>query len=724
VAIALAGAAFALFAPALGYEFVNLDDFDYVKLNHHVLSGLTWQNVCWAFTTFDNDNWHPLTWLSLQLDATVWGTGPRGFHFTSLLLHAANAALLFLALRAMTGATWRSLAVALLFAVHPLRVESVSWISERKDVVSVFFGLMALWAYAGYSRRPSAGRLAAVSALFACSLLAKPMLVTLPCLLLVLDWWPLGRTQPGVTMGRSRRIGRLVLEKVPLFALAAISSVVTVQAQRAGGAVSNLHVLPPEVRVENAAISYVAYLAKTFWPSHLAAYYPHPALSGDGSGRLPTEALAAGLLLVAISVAAVALRRRAPYALAGWLWFLGTLVPTIGLVQVGNQAYADRYTYFPQIGILVAACWAVAELRFAWMPLVAAAAATALAVVAHQQMAIWQDSLRLWDHTVQTAGVSPLAMICRGEVLLERQRFEEAADCYRRAIALDPDSARAMNNLGICYLRQGKLDDAARCFEDTCRLVPRFPLTHLNLGLVRMQQNRFADAARECEAECRLDPTNYEGFLYLGQVQLVRNDLASASDSFAKALELRPESALAHTGMADCLLQQGRADDGLAHLRKALEIDPRFGRGHFMLATALESRGDSAGAAEHFELAARYSPDFGPAWNKLGAVRAARGRTSDSVACFARAVECEPQSIPFRTSLAVALDSLAREQARNGHFADAATTARRARDEALRAGQSELARQLEQRQSHYERGENPPASASGRPGSNENASGH
>src|SRR5579883_1257197 len=416
----LAGISLAVFARALDCGFVNYDDMEYVTRNRDVLRGLTPGGVGWAFTTCYNSNWHPLTWLSLELDASLWhlpdgGPDPTGFHLTNVLVHAASAALLFLALRALTGAFWRSAAVALLFAVHPLRVESVAWVSERKDVLSVFFGLLALWAYAAYVKRPSVGRYLAVAAAFAASLLCKPMLVTLPFLLLVLDGWPLGRVR---TLADWRRPA---LEKLPLLALAVASSALTYFVQAKAGTVRGLETFPLNVRVENAAVSYVQYVAKTAWPLGLAVYYPHPA-SPWGGGLPAWKVGGAAVLLVAATAAAVALWRKAPYLLAGWLWYAGTLVPVLGLLQVGDHAYADRYSYFPQIGLLVAACWGVAEVarRHAeTAAAIAAAAALALAVVTGVQLASWRDSIALWRHDLRAAGRSPLAYMNLGAALGE-----------------------------------------------------------------------------------------------------------------------------------------------------------------------------------------------------------------------------------------------------------------------------------------------------------------
>ena len=429
--LTLAVVSLVTFSPAISCQFVNLDDSTYVVQNKSVKAGLSAGGVAWAFTTFDSANWHPLTWLSLQLDATLWRRpdgepAPAGFHLTNVLLHAANAGLLFLALRGLTGCYWRSVAVALFFAVHPLRVESVAWVAERKDVLSAFFGLLALWAYAGYVRGLSTRRYLAVVIPFVLSLLAKPMLVTLPCLLLVLDWWPLARARS------TSAWVRLAIEKLPLFVLAALSSVVTVQAQAEGGAIRTLECFTPVVRAENAVVSYAVYLGKTAWPVGLSVFYPHPVYGYDGPVGPSSTEVAGGLaLLVAISVAAIIFRKRAPYLLAGWLWYVGTLVPVIGLVQVGGQAYADRYTYIPQIGVLLALCWGAADLARAWprtLISATAVAAAVLAVLSVGQLRVWQNSYSLWEHAyhvveAQRTGVGTDVFRMSEVVEEERQRF-------------------------------------------------------------------------------------------------------------------------------------------------------------------------------------------------------------------------------------------------------------------------------------------------------------
>lgn len=572
-AVALAAVAFAVFYPALDYEFVNFDDDVYVTKNASVQGGLSARGVRYAFTSFDCSNWHPLTWLSLELDASLWrkadGTpDSSGFHQTSVLLHAANAALLFLALRALTGAYWRSAAVALLFAVHPLRAESVAWVAERKDVLSALFGLSALWAYASYVRRPSAWRYVAVAGPFTLSLLAKPMLVTLPCLFLVLDWWPLRRVE---SVGRWRG---LVVEKLPLFALAVASCVVTYVAQSRGTAVRDLEAISPAVRAGNAVLSYVLYLGQTAWPAGLAVFYPHP-----GGGLSPAVAAGAAVSLAALTAGAVALRRRAPYLLTGWLWFSGTLVPVIGLVQVGDQARADRYSYFPQIGVLLAACWAAADLarqhRQAALA-VGAVLAAALAVATRIHLPVWHDSVALWRHDLSVTGPAPLPLKNLGVASAERGDADTAVRCFREVVSLTPNSPQAHTDLGNQLARLNRFDEAAESFRAGCAARDDFAPAHTYLGCVLVLQGKPEEAKREHEKALRIDPEFSDAYGNLAAAELVLHELDGAVGHFRTAVRLRPNFVQAWCGLGDALLQQGRPDESLTALNEALRFDPDF----------------------------------------------------------------------------------------------------------------------------------------------------
>jgi tetratricopeptide (TPR) repeat protein len=497
LALVLAVATFAVFSRTLDCGFVNFDDGTYVESNPDVLNGLTLGSSARAWTTFRASNWHPLTWLSLQLDATLLGRGPRGFHCTNVLLHAANAAVLFLALRSLTGYAVRSALVAALFAVHPLRVESVAWVSERKDVLSAFFGFLSLWAYARYARDPRPRRYLLVTLTMGLSLLAKPMLVTLPFLLAVLDWWPLRRAQ---TSGQWRR---LLAEKLPLLVMSLASCVVTFMAQRSGGSVAQLSNFSAAARLENAIVAYASYLRLAAWPWRLTVYYNLP------SGGWPSGIVAlSALVLLGFSALAVWQRQRRPYLLAGWLWFLGTLVPVIGLVQVGDQAYADRYTYFPLIGPVVGLVWAVAEaVGMAWrrIALVASGAILAgLAALTWTQIGHWQDSLALWDRNYDVSGATEKCLNNRGNVYLRLGRTAEAAADFGQAVRLNPGSAVARANFGAALLQAHRSAEAGEELDVANRLDPQFfmiPANRTKLGYTLWLIGRDKEAIRYlCEA--------------------------------------------------------------------------------------------------------------------------------------------------------------------------------------------------------------------------------
>jgi tetratricopeptide (TPR) repeat protein len=603
-AAALAAVTFAAFGPALRCQFVNFDDTVYAAANPRVQEGLTGRGVAWAFTTFELSNWHPLTWLSLQLDATLWRqadgkAGPFGFHLTNVLLHAANAALLFLALRALTGAYGPSAAAALLFAVHPLRAESVAWIAERKDVLSVFFGLLTLWAYADYVKRPSVWRSLAVFAAFAASLLCKPMLVTLPFLLLVLDWWPLARVR---TLADWRRPA---VEKLPLLALTVVLSVVTYQAQAEQGAVMGLEASPPAVRLANVAIGYLTYLVKTAWPSGLAVYYPYP------KELRPAAAAGAAVLLVALTAGAVLSRRRAPYLLAGWLWYLGTLVPVVGLVQVGGQAYADRYSYFPQIGILLALCWGVAELARKNQGAAVAATAVAavlLTTVTRSQLQFWHDSVALWERAVRVAEPNPTALSNLGEAYTEQNNPREAEAAYRKALRLDPDWLVARLNLGKMFVVQKRAAEAGEQFRAARDAHPDSAQAHQGLAEFLLWQAKPDEAVREFEEVARLTPDPTDAYCRLGRVELQRGDLGRARQWLEKALDLRPDAADAHAGLGAIHIRQGQAEEGLAQMREAVRCDPTSARRHFELGVVLERQNHLEESAESLCKAVELDP--------------------------------------------------------------------------------------------------------------------
>jgi Flp pilus assembly protein TadD len=541
LAAALALFTAAAFLPVLRNGFIGVDDPDYVTGNPRVLAGPTPEGIAWAFTSVHSFNWHPLTWVSHMVDARVFGLAPAGHHATSLLLHAANAALLFWLLLASTGAAWRSLAVAALFAVHPLRVESVAWVAERKDVLSACLGLAALLAWVAWVRRPRPGRYAAALALFALGLLAKPMLVTLPFVLLLLDYWPLARWRSGAPAGATAR--RLAVEKLPWFALAAASSVVTYRAQAATGAVRSLGDYPLWVRAANAPLAAAGYLRRELWPAGLAMPYPHPGLGVDV--RL---ALVAAVALAVATAAALALRRRRPAAAVGWLWFLGTLFPVLGLVQVAGQGLADRYTYLPLIGPVVGAVWLAADaLRRAPRARVAAGIGcallcVALAALSWRQSGLWRDDLTLFRHAVAADPGNWMARTNLGAALVRAGRAGEALAQLETAVRDNPDYPDARYNLGVVLLRAGRPAPAATQFAEVLRRLPYDPDAHNNLGIALVESGRPAEAIAHYEL----------------------------------ALRVKPQGAEIHNNLGVALWEAGRKRDAVAHYRRALELRPDF----------------------------------------------------------------------------------------------------------------------------------------------------
>jgi tetratricopeptide (TPR) repeat protein len=500
-------------SPVLGNGFVNYDDPIYVTKNEAIRTRFNAASVRRAMTSIDALNWHPLTWMSLQLDYRLYELKPLGYHLTNLLLHLASTLILFGALNAMTGAVWRSALTAALFAVHPLHVESVAWVAERKDVLSGLFWMLTMAVYARYARAPSAGRYLLVTVSLALGLMAKPMLVTLPFVLLLLDYWPLRRAETETV----KSAGWLIIEKLPFFALAAGASVMTWQAQHTGGAIESFEHYPLDVRIENSLVSYVRYIGFTIWPRGLAVLYPHPG------NTLPLwQVIAAGLGLVAITVLTFLMRRRAPYLLVGWLWYIGALVPVIGLVQVGQQALADRYTYIPLIGLFIAAAWGLGDIinrrseSRIFIVGGAAAAVIAYAVCSFCQAQPWKDSVALWEHALAVAPDNFTARNQLGFALLEENgSAEEAEKHLRAAIELRPNYARAFTNLGKALARQNKNEEAILWYQRALAIEPNLYETRNNLGIA-LAKNGQLDAAIEQLAEAvRLAPQYEEAKLNL-----------------------------------------------------------------------------------------------------------------------------------------------------------------------------------------------------------------
>ncbi len=547
-----------VYLQAIQFQFVKVDDGSYVTRNPHVLDGLSRSGVAWAFRTFEASNWHPLTWISLMADAELGGADPRVYHGTNVLLHLASTLLLFHLLQGMTRAVWRSALVAGLFAVHPLHVESVAWVAERKDVLSTFFWFLALAAYARYARRPATLRYSAVLLAFALGLLAKPMLVTLPLTLLFLDYWPLRRIVPAAG---PKRIAPVLWEKLPLLALSASSSAVTLAAQ--WSAVGSLEAVPLATRLANAAVAYVTYLAKTLWPSGLMIPYlyvvPVP----------PSKIAASVILLAAVSWVVARGAARRPHLVTGWLWYLVTLVPVIGLVQVGEQCMADRYTYVPLVGIFVMLAWSlpdprpagVARARGGRAALAAGAmlALGSLAWVAHRQAGHWRSPLDLVRHSVEVGPRNALARMGLAQELAEVGRHDEAIAEYRAALELRPSALFAHLHLAESLALAGRTAEALDEYHEAVRLAPEHVEARTNLGILLMRTGRLEEAESQLAEAARLKPKDAEIRAALGLVLAQVGRLAEAEVQFAEALRIDPGSVPAQKGIAVVRAKLARA---------------------------------------------------------------------------------------------------------------------------------------------------------------------
>jgi tetratricopeptide (TPR) repeat protein len=631
-AAAIAVTAAAAYSGAVRNGFVNYDDAGYVQHNPHVLGGPTAANLAWAATATAEANWHPLTWVSLQLDAAVWGSDPAGYHLTNVVLHVANSVLLFLALARLTGFGWPSAAAALLWAVHPLRVESVAWVAERKDVLSGLFWVAGMWLYARYAEAPSAGRMVAVTAALAAGLLAKPMLVTFPCALLLLDAWPLGRLRS------VRDLWPLVREKWPLFALAAGACGVTVYSQAAGGAVRSVAAFPVADRVSNAAVAYVVYLRMTFWPDDLAVLYP---LTRRSAG----QGLAAAGVLAAVTYLGWRVRRSAPYVLVGWLWFLGTLVPVIGLVQVGEQAYADRFTYLPHIGLFVAAVWAAADLAGRYRvpgPVVAGvtlAAAVGCVVLTRQQVLHWVDGRALWSRALAVTPVNPTAHMQLGSVHLAAGESADALRCFLAAAAADPAAFDCRWKAAFVLQKLGQGDDA----ELQARAALPLPARRWPDG-VAWCWTAAADGSRR------------------------RGDLAAAAAEYRNALAAA-DTWEARTGLGGVLARLGQLHEAVPHLTAAAERRPDNLVACNNLGTALSELSRWQEAVEWLEKAAAAAPADPRVRLRLAVARLAAGQPDRAAADASRLAAADPNWAETAARTAWALSTHPDPAARRGEYA-------------------------------------------------------
>ena len=623
VSVSLAVIVWLAFGQAIHGEFVNYDDGDYVYENPSVISGLTLNGISLAFTRVHAANWHPLTTISHMLDCQIYGLQPWGHHLTNILLHTATAILLFFAFRKLSGALWPSASVATLFAVHPLRVESVAWVSERKDVLSGVFFALTLLAYASYARGPrrSVGRYLIVLLLFALGLMCKPTLVTLPFVLLLLDYWPLSRCQMSDVRGQKSAAGRhwslirdLIVEKIPLFLLSVVSCMITVHAQKAA-LDTNLNATLSE-RIANAIWSYVAYLKQMFYPTDLSVAYPYGNIT-------VAQVVGASIFLLAISSLVLAARRKYPFLMVGWFWYLGMLVPMIGLVQVGVQPRADRYTYLPEIGLSLLLTWGALALSRAW-PWKRAIAAVAgslvvigLTLTTRAQTSYWHDSEVLWRHAADSTPDNYIAYNDLGTLLLRQGQPEAALIEFQKALQIKPDFENPYVSGGSALMLMGQVDQAIGYYRQALRIRSNSAEDWSNLATALWKKGEIIEAIEDYKKAAAFKPGSAEMQYNLGHAFAGNRNWRDAISCYQAAIRLGPDEAKFHNNLAAVLVEVGRIDEAVDELRIALRINPNYPDAHYNLGSILGRLGKKEESAAHLREALRLKPDYENARKQL-----------------------------------------------------------------------------------------------------------
>ncbi|MCH8820216.1 MAG: tetratricopeptide repeat protein [Acidobacteria bacterium] len=639
--------------PVKDSEFIDLDDDVYVTDNPWIQQGLNLQSISWAMTSLREGVWNPMTWISFMLDYQLFGLNPAGYHLTNLVLHLGSVLLLLGVLYRMTERFWPSLLVAALFALHPLNVESVAWVTERKNVLSTLFWMLSLWAYLEYLRKPVWQHYVGIMGFLILGLMSKQMLVTLPCALLLLDYWPLRRLGDNGKEFRVR-LPHLVLEKVPLFAAVLGAGLLTLIAAHTDDALPSLERLSLGVRLANAPLSYALYLKKMVWPMDLAVFYPHP-----GSTLSPLAVALAILVLAGISLG-VWWGRKSRYLVVGWLWYLGTLVPAAGLIQVGGQSMADRHTYIPAIGIFIMLIWGVAEsaqamrLRTAWLATASLGLIISMMLLTRQQLGHWKDSITLFEHTVAVTEGNYLVHNNLGTALLERGNvdaaienfsrvleirphsdrglynmalalraqgeIEESAHYLARALQSNPSMAEAYNNLGIILIAQKRLEDAITLFKEALEIAPRMEQAHNNLGTALISQGRVDEALVHFLKAVEFNPYKAKSYNNLGAVMDLQGRSEEALSYYQRALELSPTSVLTYNNMGKTYMDLGNLDQAATHFSEAIALQPDLADAHFHLGLVRTDQGNIQGAITHFQQVLRLNPAHGEAQQQLMAL--------------------------------------------------------------------------------------------------------
>jgi tetratricopeptide (TPR) repeat protein len=696
----LAAATLIAFWQVHHFDFNNFDDDTYVTRNSHIQDGVTLQAIRWAFTTGYANFWHPMTWLSHMLDVQLFGLSPGGHHLTNLLFHIANTLLLFFVFHRMTKALWKSAFIAALFALHPLHVESVAWVAERKDVLSAFFWMLTMGAYLFYVERPGMQRYLAVMVFFVLGMMAKPMLVTLPLVMLLLDYWPLRRFEEkksapdtrvevkapavaGKRKGKSEKgravrgavkaaepsakteqrgerkydwalIRFLLREKIPFFVLTVPSSIVAFIVQQEGGAVSTIEGLPLGVRLANAFVTYILYIGKMIWPSNLAVFYPHP-------GLWPLwQVGGAVLLLLVVTLLVIRGAKRFPYLPVGWLWYVGTLVPVIGLVQVGSQARADRYTYIPLIGLFLIVAWGVPELLRGWryrkaaLGLSAALSLSCLSVVTWIQVGYWQNNFTLFEHTLKVTDRNVIAYNNRGNDHLSLGNYRQAIEDYNKAIEFNPKSPEAYNNRAAAYQNLRNYKQAIEDYSKAIELNPKYAEAYNNRGGAYGILGNYRQAIEDCTKAIELNPKYAEAYNNRGNAHGGLGQYRQAIEDYTKAIELNPGLAEAYNNRGSAYGILGNYKQAIEDCSKAIELNPKHAGAYNSRGNAYGSLGNYKQAIEDFSKAIEFNPKYAAAYNDRGEAYLRLGKHSQAIENCTRAIELNPKYVEAYNNRAVA----------------------------------------------------------------------
>lgn len=649
-----------VFGQTRHFDFVNFDDDQYAYGNTVVSQGLTFHGASTAFSYNAIDNWVPLTTISHMLDFEIYGLKPGEHHLTNIVLHATTAILLFLALRRMTGTLWRSAFVAAVFAVHPLRAESVAWVSERKDVLCGVFFMLTLWAYAGYAQKKGAWWYLAALFSFLLAIMSKPVAVTMPFILLLLDYWPLNRFAGTITPRSEDEArgwlnnlpvpARLAVEKIPFLIVSLASCVPTILSERPG--IRTTEGFTIALRIENAIVSSVAYVWQFFYPVNLAAFYPYPE-----SGLPFVEVALALLLLVVISLAAFYFRRRYPYLLVGWFWYLVMLVPVIGLVQVGSQARADRHTYLSEIGLCLLVTWLVADLcthlrhRVLALGSLSTIVLAVLIFYARLQTSYWKNNFTLWTHAIACTSNNVWAYCDLGHAFLEEKDWHDAIVQYQDALAIDPKNAEAHNNLGTALSSIGKREEAMVQFQSAVESDPKYARAHNNLANAFYQQGQMDKAITQYEEALQIEPENADFHDDLGLALASKGQTDEARAQYGEALKINPNYAEAHYNLGNVLLRTGQVDGAIAQLQEALKINPKYAQAHNNLGNALHREGRVDEAIAQYQEALKINPNYTGACYNLGNALFQKGRINEAVAAYQEALKIQPDNTMLQNNL-------------------------------------------------------------------------